>query len=64
MKRYQKVQSELTNARQEFRDLNASVDPNSLREWTAQESYAMKMRSSDVKVMDIYDVKTNPGKLC
>lgn len=60
-KRYIKARGEYRQADQEFEDLNSTVDPALLAEWTVQEEIARTKRASDVTEMDIYDVQHNTG---
>jgi hypothetical protein len=60
-KRYRKAQADLHVAEQEFQDLTGTVESTLLEEWKAAEAHAMMNRSSDVKVMDIYDVQVHTG---
>ena len=48
-----------------FETINASAKPESVHVWTAKEENAQRERGRDVKVMDIYDIKTKqcePGQ--
>ena len=41
-----------------FETINASAKPESVLAWTAEEENVQRERGHDVKVMDIYDIKT------
>ena len=57
-RRYQKALSGATQSVAAFEAINASAKPESVRVWTTEEENAQRQRGHDVKVMDIYDIKT------
>jgi len=57
-RRYRKALSGATLSVAAFASINASAKPDSVRVWTAEEENAQIERGRDVKVMDIYDIKT------
>lgn len=61
VRRYAKAQVALQHAQREFEDLNSTVDPTLLTDWSRQEEKARMSRALDVGVMDIYDVQQDTG---
>jgi hypothetical protein len=57
-RRYQKALSGATLSAAAFETINASAKPESVCIWSAEEENAQRERGRDVKVMDIYDIKT------
>jgi hypothetical protein len=57
-RRYRKALSGATLSVAAFASINASAKPDSVRVWTAEEENSQRERVRDVKVMDIYDIKT------
>ena len=57
-RRYQKALSGATLSVAAFETINASAKPESVLAWTAEEENVQRERGHDVKVMDIYDIKT------
>jgi hypothetical protein len=62
-RRYQKALSGATLSVAAFETINASAKPESVRAWTAEEESAQRERGRDIKVMDIYDIKTKRCEL-
>jgi hypothetical protein len=57
-RRYRKALSGATQSAEAFESINASASPDSIEVWTAEEENVQRERGHDVKVMDIYDIKT------
>lgn len=51
----------LAQSKRAFQDLNASVDPLLVMQWTADEMKAMADSVHSVEAMDIYDVRLDKG---
>jgi Kyakuja-Dileera-Zisupton transposase len=56
-RRYRKALSGAMLSEAAFENINESAPPESVRVWTIQEENAQRERGSDVKSMDIYDIK-------
>ncbi|KAF8265997.1 hypothetical protein EI94DRAFT_1587129 [Lactarius quietus] len=57
-RRYRKAPAGVTLSVAAFESINASASSNSVQVWSAEEENALREQHRDVKVMDIYDIKT------
>lgn len=57
-RRYRKALLGAASSAKAFECINESASQDSVRAWTAEEENAQMVRHRDVKVMDIYDIKT------
>ena len=61
MRKWSKVQKDLSSAKENFESLSSSVISSSVARWTADEQDAQKNRWDDIKAMDIFDVNDVEG---
>ena len=55
---YQKALSGAALSTAAFESINVSASPESVQVWSTEEENAQREQHCDVKVMDIYDIKT------